>query len=133
MFSLKMRHSSKVGELLETLPGHAEGNQQPSRQYTAGRFRDYRRGLVLLITGLAPTPQAKRDDIVRARRNTGERVRSFNFVGAQVVVDQYAPAGSMYGMNTRQENLAFYSSTLKRYQFGFTGSASTEARVPLAA
>ncbi len=47
--------------------------------------------------------------------------RSFNFLGAQVVVDQYAPSGSMYGMNTKQENLAFYSSTLKRYQFGFTG------------
>jgi hypothetical protein len=47
--------------------------------------------------------------------------RSFNFLGAQVVVDQYAPAGSMYGMNTKAENLAFYSSTLKRYQFGFTG------------
>lgn len=60
--------------------------------------------------------------------------RSFQFVGAQVVVDQYAPAGNMYGINSKSENLAFYSSTLKRYQFGFTGSASEEeARVPLAA
>jgi hypothetical protein len=47
--------------------------------------------------------------------------RSFNFIGAQVVVDQYSPAGSMYGMNTKQENLMFFTSTLKRYQFGFTG------------
>lgn len=47
--------------------------------------------------------------------------RSFNFLGAQVVVDQYAPAGSMYGINSKAENLAFFSSTLKRYQFGFTG------------
>ena len=47
--------------------------------------------------------------------------RSFQFVGGQVVVDQYAPANTMYGMNTKAENLAFYSSTLKRYQFGFTG------------
>jgi hypothetical protein len=47
--------------------------------------------------------------------------RSFQFVGAQVVVDQYAPTGSMYGINSKSENLAFYSSTLKRYQFGFTG------------
>ena len=38
-----------------------------------------------------------------------------------MVVDQYAPSGSMYGINSKQENLAFYTSTLKRYQFGFTG------------
>ena len=42
------------GELLEPLTGYAEGNQQPSREYTCGRFRDYRRGQALLITGLAP-------------------------------------------------------------------------------
>lgn len=27
----------------------------------------------------------------------------------------------MFGMNTKAENLMFFTSTLKRYQFGFTG------------
>lgn len=46
---------------------------------------------------------------------------AFNFNGAQVVVDQYGPSGQMFGLNTRNENLLFFTSTLKRYQFGFTG------------
>lgn len=48
----------KSGELLETLSVCAEGNQQPSRQYTAGRFRDYWSGKVRLITRVAPGPIA---------------------------------------------------------------------------
>ena len=48
----------KSGELLETLPGDAEGNQQPSAKYTSRRFRDYRRGTDLLITGSVPGPFA---------------------------------------------------------------------------
>ena len=51
--------------------------------------------------------------------------RSFQFVGAQVVVDQYAPSGQMFGLNTKAENLMFFTSTVKRYQFGF------ETRAPL--
>lgn len=47
--------------------------------------------------------------------------QSFRFNGAQVTVDQYCPSGEMYGMNTRNENMLFFTSTLKRYQFGFTG------------
>lgn len=43
---------------------------------------------------------------------------AFNFNGAQVVVDQYGPSGQMFGLNTRNENLLFFTSTLKRYQFG---------------
>lgn len=39
------------GELLEPLPGNAEGNQQPSQKYTSGRFRDYLSRIVGLITG----------------------------------------------------------------------------------
>lgn len=54
------------GELLEPLTDNAEGNQQPSRGYTHGRFRDYRRGQVLLITGFsARVSLHTRHDIVR--------------------------------------------------------------------
>ena len=42
--------SLALGELLEPLPGRAEGNQQGSLKYTSGTFRDYRRGTVPLIT-----------------------------------------------------------------------------------
>jgi len=41
------------------------GNQQPSPEYTLERFRDYRRGLALLITGLAPDTRES-DDIVQS-------------------------------------------------------------------
>ncbi len=47
--------------------------------------------------------------------------RAFTFNGAEVVVDQYCPSGQMFGLNTRNENLLFFTSTLQRYQFGFTG------------
>ena len=47
--------------------------------------------------------------------------QSFRFNGAQVAVDQYAPSGELYGINTRNQNLLFYMSTLPKYQFGFTG------------
>jgi hypothetical protein len=47
--------------------------------------------------------------------------RAFTFNGAEVVVDQYCPSGNMYGINSRNENLLFFMSTLQRYQFGFTG------------
>jgi len=46
---------------------------------------------------------------------------TFRFNGAQVVVDQYTPSGEMYGLNTRNQNMLFYISTLPKYQFGFTG------------
>jgi len=47
--------------------------------------------------------------------------QSFRFNGAQVSVDGYCPSGKMYGLNTRNENMLFFTSTLKRYQLGFTG------------
>ena len=49
--------------------------------------------------------------------------RSFFWNGAQVVVDQYLPvlggAYQMYGFNTNY--IFMYVSTVKKYQFGFTG------------
>lgn len=46
-------HSKNLAsdELLEPLPGRAEGNQQRSRGYTPGTFRDYLSRTVGLITG----------------------------------------------------------------------------------
>jgi hypothetical protein len=43
---------SKVGEFRETYsPIEGHGNPEPSRRYTAGRCRDYRRGIAPLMTG----------------------------------------------------------------------------------
>lgn len=39
--------------------------------------------------------------------------------GASITVDQYAPSGNIYGMNTK--HIQFWISTLPKYQFGFTG------------
>ena len=39
--------------------------------------------------------------------------------GASIVVDQYAAAGNIYGINTKHVQL--WISTLPKYQFGFTG------------
>jgi hypothetical protein len=44
---------------------------------------------------------------------------SLKFNGASVVVDQYAPAGKIWGLNTSY--IKFYMSTLPLWQFGFTG------------
>lgn len=45
--------------------------------------------------------------------------RSMKFNLASLVVDQYAPTGKIYGLNTKY--IQFWMSTLKKYQFGFTG------------
>lgn len=45
--------------------------------------------------------------------------QSMRFNGASVTVDQYVPAGLMYGLNTRY--IQFWITTLPKYQFGFTG------------
>jgi hypothetical protein len=39
--------------------------------------------------------------------------------GASIVVDQYSPAGVIWGLNTKY--ISLYISTLPKYQFGFTG------------
>ena len=45
--------------------------------------------------------------------------RSMRFNGASVTVDQYAPAGKMWGLNTKY--IQFWITTMPKYQFGFTG------------
>lgn len=44
---------------------------------------------------------------------------SLRWNGAQITVDQYAPSGKIYLLNTK--HIQFWMSTLPKYQFGFTG------------
>ena len=45
--------------------------------------------------------------------------RSMRFNGSSVTVDQYCPAGYMFGLNTKY--IQFWITTMPKYQFGFTG------------
>ena len=45
--------------------------------------------------------------------------QAMRFNGVQIVVDQYCPAGKVFGMNSKYIN--FYISAVPKYQFGFTG------------
>lgn len=131
-------HQEKSGELLETLPGDAGGNQQPSA--SNGMRVDAK---VQRLAGEEPTDNpatsARResDDIVRACSNAGQRVQSLRWLGASVTVDQYCPAGFVFGLNTK--HILFFISTLQKYQFGFTGFdneppiAREDCEFPLAA
>lgn len=45
--------------------------------------------------------------------------QSMRWNGASICVDQYCPAASIWGLNTKY--IQFWISTLPKYQFGFTG------------
>jgi hypothetical protein len=45
--------------------------------------------------------------------------QAIRYNGSSLTVDQYSPAGFMYGLNTKY--IQFWISTLPKYQFGFTG------------
>jgi len=45
--------------------------------------------------------------------------QAIRFNGASLTVDQYAPAGKMWFLNTKY--IQFWITTLAKYQFGFTG------------
>jgi len=45
--------------------------------------------------------------------------QSMRWNGSSICVDQYAPAGYIFGLNTKY--IQFWISTLAKYQFGFTG------------
>lgn len=45
--------------------------------------------------------------------------QALRYNGASIVVDQYAPTGVMWFLNTKY--IQFWISTLPKYQFGFTG------------
>jgi hypothetical protein len=51
--------------------------------------------------------------------------QAIRFNGASLTVDQYAPAGVMWGLNTKY--LQFWITTLQKYQFGFTGWKEAQA------
>src|SRR5574343_135844 len=55
---------AKAGEFRETPNALGEGNPEPSREYTLGRCRDYRRSRVSLITG--KSARLERDEIVHS-------------------------------------------------------------------
>lgn len=46
---------------------------------------------------------------------------SLRYNGAVVAVDQYAPSGTLWGLNMKKENFQLYVSALEKYQFGFSG------------
>jgi len=56
--------------------------------------------------------------------------QSLKFNGSSVVVDQYAPAGKIWGLNTNY--IKFYMSTLPLWQFGFTGWKEAQNSVDVA-
>ena len=56
--------------------------------------------------------------------------QSFRFNGAEVVVDQYMPAQTAYGMNTNY--IEWYMSTNPRFQFGFTGFKENQQTLDVA-
>lgn len=45
--------------------------------------------------------------------------QSLRWMGASIVVDQYCPAGYVFGLNSKY--ISLFISTLPKYQFGFTG------------
>lgn len=113
----------KLGELLERLPGNAGVNQQPSAVNGTKVAAKVQR-----LAGEEPTnnpatsAQRESDDIVHARRNAGFAVQALRYNGASVTVDQYAPAGILWFLNTYY--IQFWLSTLPKYQFGSRYGAS---------
>ena len=67
-------HLRKSGEFGEAQTGSAVGNPEPSRGYTLGRCRDYRRGSDLLMTGKSARHPSRDDEIVRSvEKSAGNR------------------------------------------------------------
>lgn len=92
------------GELLEPLPRSGEGNQQPSQQYTAGRFRDYWSGSARLMTSQSARVSKfhTRHDIVRTFEKSREKFvndtqepkinfNGLHFNSATLMKSRYAP------------------------------------------
>lgn len=97
-------YSFASGELLEPLPGNAEGNQQPSQQYTAGRFRDYWSGLARLITSqsarvlkfhtghdIVRTFEKSREKFVNDTQEPKIGFTGLHFNSATLMKSRYAP------------------------------------------
>lgn len=93
----------KEDELLETLP-QSGGNQQPSLQYTEGRFRDYRSGSVCLITGQSVLHES--DDIVLSHGNMGQKVNGLKFNDATLIKSRYVPGSDIVTSGTDANKVA---------------------------
>lgn len=70
---VKRNHHDNWVNSGEPLAGHAEGNPERSRGYTPETCRDYRRGIVPLITGLSAQPE--REEIVRSAWKHAANIR----------------------------------------------------------
>ncbi len=57
--------------------------------------------------------------------------KTFQFNGADVVVDKYAPANVMWGLNT--DYMEFYVSDDPSFQFGFTGFKEAQNTIDVSA
>ncbi len=53
--------------------------------------------------------------------------QAIRYNGASLTVDQYAPANKIWGLNTAY--IQFWITTLKRFQFGFTGWKESQGNV----
>jgi len=56
--------------------------------------------------------------------------QSIRYMGADFVVDNYCPAGSLWGFNTKY--IQFWMTTNKLFQFGFTGFKEDQGTVDYA-
>lgn len=59
------------------------------------------------------------NDCAHSQECVTNKVQSLRYNGASVVVDQYAPTGVLWFLNTKY--IQFWISTMRKYQFGFTG------------
>jgi hypothetical protein len=94
---------AKEDELLETLPVKG-GNQQPSLQYTEGRFRDYWSGIVRLITSQSVLRES--DDIVLSHGNMGQKVNGMKFNSATLIKSRYVPGSDIVTSGTDSNKVA---------------------------
>jgi len=109
-------HLRKSGEFGETQTGNAVGNPEPSRGYTPGRCRDYRRGSALLITGKSARHPSRDDEIVRsAEKSAGNRTLHLSIDGT----DEYT--GTAY---ITQQSISTPYDGIVSVSFTFQGSGT---------
>jgi hypothetical protein len=79
-----------------------------------------------IVSKLQPSQRFERQDadVVKAS------FQAIQYMGADFVVDNYCPAGSLWGLNTRY--LQFWMTTNKLFQFGFTGFKEDQGTVDYA-
>ena len=78
---------------------------------------------MFIVNKLQPSQRFAREDadVVKAG------FMSVNYMGADLVADNYCPAGALWGINSRY--FQFHVSTNRLFQFGFTGFKEDQATV----